>query len=412
VRRVGKTTFEARSGPVAPSEGLAWLISTLWGPEAVVDAGGKAAAGERFAALPSPAAARLLVPLSPRDVATSALLRYRRLRSPGVNLGRWALAAAIRLGPAEGRFRRRRVVAIRVPDASETPVARVLRALFDRDDLRYAVGVPAVGPSRKPVLHVFDPTGEPVAYVKIGWNEAMRRWVRNEAAALRRLETTTRALVRAPRLLGVASVGDLEATAVEPLPGDVRRHRPTRPPPAIPYLRELAALGVPGRGDWAGYLTGLRARALAALPAHVTDAALERLDRVAAGVEAPLGFAHGDWVPWNMAWRRRELHLFDWEHARDEVPVGMDLLHYRFMVAFNVERRDVAAAVAVLDRSRQDLEGLGGDGAFAAVREAYLLEILLRHVEAVAQGAAPNRRFHQPMLDLVRGEARGGDGPK
>jgi hypothetical protein len=40
------------------------------------------------------------------------------------------------------------------------------------------------------------------------------------------------------------------------------------------------------------------------------------------------GAWHGDWTPWNMAWRRDVLHVWDWERFAPAVPVGFDALHY------------------------------------------------------------------------------------
>ncbi len=55
------------------------------------------------------------------------------------------------------------------------------------------------------------------------------------------------------------------------------------------------------------------------------------LDRIAQRhPHTVLDFAawHGDWTPWNMAWRRRRVQLWDWERFEAGVPVGMDRIHY------------------------------------------------------------------------------------
>jgi hypothetical protein len=80
---------------------------------------------------------------------------------------------------------------------------------------------------------------------------------------------------------------------------------------------------------------------IAASPAGIADERQRAVfGEVVEGVgkahgDLPLDFGawHGDWTPWNMAWHRGVLRLWDWERFARGVPDGFDLLHYRLQEA-------------------------------------------------------------------------------
>ncbi|MFZ2502953.1 MAG: hypothetical protein WAW88_09810, partial [Nocardioides sp.] len=59
-----------------------------------------------------------------------------------------------------------------------------------------------------------------------------------------------------------------------------------------------------------------------------------RLLALAGETPVPTGAAHGDWTPWNMAWRGSPdgpdgvLEVWDWERFALNVPQGLDLVHF------------------------------------------------------------------------------------
>ncbi|MDQ4037768.1 MAG: hypothetical protein M3313_05335, partial [Actinomycetota bacterium] len=76
---------------------------------------------------------------------------------------------------------------------------------------------------------------------------------------------------------------------------------------------------------------------------------------------------HGDWSPWNMAWRGRRVQLWDWERFESGVPVGMDRTHYVLSALARTEgfnARTIARALALPSAreyarpSQQDVLGL------------------------------------------------------
>jgi len=98
-------------------------------------------------------------------------------------------------------------------------------------------------------------------------------------------------------------------------------------------MRELARAFAKGNQFVA--TSGLISRLRASVPRTADEATAttysDALDLIQARYpHAVLDYAawHGDWSPWNMAWRRRRVQLWDWERFETGVPVGMDRLHY------------------------------------------------------------------------------------
>ena len=191
-----------------------------------------------------------------------------------------------------------------------------------------------VGPQRavqKPVLQLLDEGGHPVAFAKVALNPLTTRLIRNEAAALTRLQTAGLRTVRVPRVLHQGSWHSHEVVVQEAL-------LPSGAPGVAPDLvaaaaREVAA--VSGLEDDSssedGYVAGLRGR-LAALidtaPGHGLGGALEAVP-AGATPRITTGAWHGDWASWNMAGSGSQVLVWDWEGFRGGgVPVGFDACHH------------------------------------------------------------------------------------
>lgn len=131
---------------------------------------------------------------------------------------------------------------------------------------------------------------------------------------------------------------------------------------------------------------------------------------VHAGVRLVLGGWHGDWVPWNLAWRGDDLVAWDWEHGGEEAPFGFDLLHYHFQVAFAGRRRGLPESVDYCER--QALAALGTLGVRPAterlVLSLYLLELFLRYHDGMRLGTGWNPRFYPAVLGVLDERATAG----
>ncbi len=119
------------------------------------------------------------------------------------------------------------------------------------------------------------------------------------------------------------------------------------------------------------------------LPASI--AAIEKLH---GEDEIALGGGHGDWTPWNMGRRDGRLVVWDWERFTSGVPVGIDLVHFAYLVALRQWKRSPAEAQAhVLESVPAQLERLGRPGAQTRLLlQLHHLEMALRFAEARAVG--------------------------
>ncbi len=411
--------MEASAGRRVSSD-LAWLIDLLWGP--AVEAGvarvrtdGTVPEGyvavERFAVVPSLARPRFLVPLASRRVAWASTSRYNALRPAKVRALRAAVGAGMRVGAGQWALRDRLVVSVAAGAAQtsleELLIGAHLRSLLGAPDLVMGIGVKEPHPNRKPTLQVLDGAGEVRGYVKVGWSSLTSELVRNEADALRACAA------HPPPGLGVPTV---------PLPARVRRHRqPLRPPP-VTITRGLAATAgrraLPlGASPWWSSVRERVARVASGAASAAASAAggageiaatlegcLARIEERCGDMRFEFGRWHGDWVPWNLAWDRERLFAWDWEHSGGDAPLGFDLLHWQFQVAFVQQRRSAAeAASRCAALATPYLERLGIEPAAAGVLPwMYLLELYLRAQRMQAAGAGWNARFHPAMLQVLR----------
>jgi hypothetical protein len=420
----------ARSTLQVPRVGtnLRWLIEQLWEREEQagrvrVSVDGTVPAGyrpvERFAVVPELRRPRFLVPLRSRRAAWASTARYNALRPAPVRLPRAVIGAGMRTGLAQ-RLPLDRLVVCVAGDTNPNALPRLLlgahlRDLLGGQEVAMGIGVGDAAPNRKPTLQLFALDGRGLGYAKLGWNELTRQLVGNEVRALRVLADHPPRGVDVPRLLACGPWNGLELAVTAPLPAGVRRHRPPGRVPPLEVTREIAGLH------------GTRALPLAASPywarthrlvAEAGDgddrltAALQRyqghLEQRCGATVLTFGSWHGDWVPWNLAWQGGRLFAWDWEHSGEDAPLGFDLLHWHFQLAFVLERRSPSDAMArCLHQAVPELVKLGvAEPAAHDTAAVYLLELALRHARMHAMGAGWNPRLYPEILGVLRSWAR------
>lgn len=411
--------------PRLPEKGaeVAWLMSLLCRDPGRVVVGGRVPADLRaldeFVVLPARSRPRYLVPPG-RRAASAALRRYNRLRPPRVRAARALLAAGLRRGLLQRLPALR--VALCVPrgtsaqtaEAATLPVA--LRRLLEAPDLVVAAGLGDAEPNRKPVLALLDHHGQVHGFAKVGWNRYTREHVDTEVAALDRLTADPPRRFGAPTLVAAAGWRDLRVCVSSPLPAAVRPYTAATGPPAPAVTREIAGRGEPERAALAAsrYWRQLRRRLAAGPPGErrrrVVEACSRDLVDGAGAVEMDFGAWHGDWSPWNMGWVGPRLYVWDWEHSAPCVPLGFDLLHFEFQLAFELRRRrldEAASEVAARGPGRLARLGVPGAARHATV-VLYLLELLCRSDEGMRAGVGRDARFYPSVLDVLGEVSRTG----
>ena len=381
------------------TDGLGWVTRAVFDdPRLRLTIGAEPGAAARYAVVPSLDRARFLLPLGSRRVTASSMLAYNALRPPKVRASRAVIGLLARVG-ALG-LTRAPTLSVHAPDGVEL-LWDHLAGLLGEARLHAAIGVRPSDPHHKPTLQLFDDAGRPRGYAKIGWNDGTRAMVRAEAAALAELPPPAPDLPAVPRLLLHTRWHDREVAVVEPMPGDVRR----LPEPGRPRI--AAMLAVARRGGppapprsvtQGGFLAAWRRRSAPAI-----EPAIDALEARDGGLLVEFGDWHGDWVPWNMARRRGEMFVWDWENCGSGVPVGFDLAHQAFQTALSTRGRPAAECAAAVDAALATHgPALGlAPAAQRFVADAYLVELWLRTHELSADGAGWNPKLHPALLHIL-----------
>ena len=311
----------------------------IWPAPATVTLGrpdGPAPAGRReFVLVPSAADPRLVVPLRPRAAAATVARSHTAPGSAKAAARTAAMSLAFASGGGGVLLRDRLVVD--VPDGAPALDDHLSVLLGRPVVIGLRVGPPRA--NRKPVLQVVTPTGELVAYAKLGVNTLTDELVANEADALIRLGSAILGQVRVPEVLHSgtwqghqllvqaalpvrrSNLPDAAARTTAAMVSVARADRsPAMPVRDLPWwertqqvVRELA--------------DGDNATALAA----VGDSLAAWADQV-----VPSGGWHGDWNPGNCAVLPDSVLVWDWERYETGVPAGFDALHLNLQGAIGL----------------------------------------------------------------------------
>lgn len=370
----------------------AWAdaVAGLW-PDAEVGTGRDPRAVREFAFLPSADRPRLLLPAGLPAAAAAALRRYSQDLGAGQRVARALTATAVRAGLADRALRDR----LHVSGHGESIEDRLAELLGRR--VVVSVGLGSARANRKPILHALTPRGEHVAFVKVGDTAMARQLIAGEAAALGHLARRPLRGIRVPQVVHHGDWRGLSLLVLSPLQTRALSFRSRRSAP-VAAMRELTGetrrvpLGT--SPFWARFdevpLDDPQQRV------RLADVAA-RIGEAYGRDEIGFGAWHGDWTPWNMAWHGGQVQLWDWERFDPDVPVGLDLLHYRLQSTGGYDRWPDAALV----------EPFGLVGRTAAITvELYLLELGRRYLTAAQSPLGdPLRPQAARLLDLLYANA-------
>jgi len=401
------------NGPVrAWSADLDWVGRILAAPpaEAKLERSGPTSAPavrETFGVFPTAVSPRLLVPLASRRAAAASLRGSSHAREPHVRLARVLLRIGLRAGVAQHLLRDR--LSISLGEQESGPLADVLLTqhlaeVFGRRDIAVAVRIGRPRPNRKPLIQVLSPDGDVVGYVKVGWNPLTRRLVRNEARVLTDLarEGSSRAAFEVPQVLHAGEWRQLEILALSPLHGRLLRGSDSLIAAAATAMGEISRLSDRHEEPLAAsdYWRTTRSRITAVANGGRLSQLADALEKRYGEDVLPFGSWHGDWTPWNMAWRDGTLVVWDWERSGDAVPVGLDAAHFDFQVALRAARHR-------WDRALQETLA-GGTPLLSTLPlpqdrdrlllSLHLLEMSLRSEEGRRAGISPPDSTYLPAL--------------
>lgn len=347
-----------------------------------------------FAAVPDARRPRVVVPLRSRRLTAAAVAAARTSSSRRTRLQVGLLSAAARAGAA--RLLPDRVQVAAAPDADADITRRIEQSLGREVAVALLVG--PLRAAQKPVLQVLSPDGALLGFAKLGVNDLTRPLVRREAEVLRDLGARDLTAVRVPAVAHHGTWNGHELLVQEALTDGVVSHDLS--PAVLAAMVQVA--GVHGSRCEPLAHTAFWRRITEVADRHATHPVVGRLAPALAAVarargtdEVRLGAWHGDWAPWNMLVQRdgaRAL-VWDWETFEDDVPAGLDRVH--FQVQRDVVLADVDPALALSRMSAQAAQALEpfGVGARQArlVVLLYVLRLLLGHVETGEQHSRLSR---------------------
>ncbi len=314
--------------------------------------------------------ARFLLPLGWPAATQAACLAFLGLRTLSTQVNRRGVALALRVG-AEGRVIPQRCVADTGPDS----LVAHLGTELGQEQVAVAMGLGTVDTVWKPTLHVFDPDGQPLAFVKIGRGPVAAELVSRETATLARWGDHPDPRLVVPDLLGATVWRGLPMALVAPLPRDVCR----LPTPVSSWPVRLLDPPLPDAPvDDARWWVDRRQRALDDGDTELDDL-LDRIEARHRGPQRSWARSHGDWVPWNLARCSRGLVAWDWEYSERGAPVGLDDVHGIYQHHRVVQGEPIASALAA---ARHDAPS-------AWLADAHVAMLVTRHAELSRLNGTP-----------------------
>ena len=323
----------------SPSQQRPWRValSALW-PEpnsVTLRQGPGRTPGLGFLLLPHASRATLLVPTCPRKATAAALSNYK---SPSTRAGRMqsrvlrgmGLTGLANLAPS------RAIVSL--DPRAENLMAHISELLGE--DLIAGIHLGPPRANQKPIIQVLRPSGETVAFAKVGINDLTNERVSVEATALTRLSRTSFSHLVVPELLHRGRWGDCAFVLLAPVQTwtasgiDVAARSRA--------MEELSLKGSAPAEPLADLPWWNRTRQNLAEHGHASEAKaltqmMSRAEEKWGDLNVDVGWNHGDWTPWNMSTGANRAIVWDWERFAEDIPVGFDALHYAFQAGVRLD---------------------------------------------------------------------------
>ncbi len=193
-------------------------------------------------------------------------------------------------------------------------------------------------PGQRFILLLFDPTGRPVAVVKVGVTEAARKLIEQERQFLERTPTGTPAI---PPLLGTFANAGLQAIAFDFLPGRSPRPADEHLLPKVlrNWLRPQQSIVLADTRFW---------HELSATSAN--HPIFKSLTVALRNQSSSSAIVHGDFAPWNVRVAPfGDWMALDWERGDLNGPPAWDWFHYVIQKGILVQRQPATSLAMAIE---------------------------------------------------------------
>ena len=274
--------------------------------------------------------------------------------------------------------------------------------------LAIATGTPSA--YHKATLLELDPRGRETAYTKLSSRPLASAVLEVEASRLERLRALGPRHFAFPRLVRRMAWGRETGIVLSPPSRELPPWREGLTRPVVQALTELFQRTRTERrlvdtafwrelcewhdrvephlpADWRERIASARARALNEAPRE----------------PEAVGWAHGDFIDWNLKGTGADLFFFDWEQSTDEAPPFYDLLHWVVFTHHHVRAdsrpvTDVLGAGGEFAPAREQLEAAIGVRLGERHLRLYALRTALYHLRTYLPGYEDVRAQHDSAL--------------
>lgn len=213
----------------------------------------------------------------------------------------------------------------------------IIREIFKRDDLYYAIFTGTEGSHRKVTVQVMDEKGTILGYIKVADKEDISELLNNEAEILRDLSRLEIKNGLFPKVIYHGEIKGTRVLILDTLKSVHSTFSSRLSDKHINFLSEIfkktARIFKYKESEFALQIRQrlrdleterLETERLGDLYKRVMDYIEEKLG----DEEMPFGLCHRDFTPWNTYFHDGQLYVFDWEYAKKEYPPILDIFHF------------------------------------------------------------------------------------
>lgn len=278
-----------------------------------------------FGFLPSKENPRWIIPLINRKLIISSLVLYQPSLLRAKFLKQLTIFLA-RLGASRFLFRDR--IYFRRTD-------ELIRKIFRRDDLYYAIFTGTEGCHRKVTVQVMGEKGTILGYIKVSDNKDIDSLLENEAEILEILSQHEIENGSFPKVLFHGKADDVNILVLDTFKSSKSTFSSKLSDSHLSFLALMyQKTSIAIKFNKSGFSEQVQSR-IKALNDNVPknwkirfNDTFDYVTKHVGDMTIPFGLCHRDFTPWNTFFHDEKLYVFDWEYSRRDYPPLLDIFHF------------------------------------------------------------------------------------